>query len=190
MASAFTHAFFAAAMGRAYATRRVPARFWALAAACAVLPDADVLGYDYGVAYESMLGHRGITHSLAFALLLGCAVAALFFREAPNRVALAIFFTLTTASHGALDALTNGGLGVAFFAPFSAERYFFPFRPVEVSPIHIGEFFSGWGLQVIRSELLWVWLPATLLLAPVLMLRRLRARATRANAEGASGEDG
>ena len=171
MASAFTHAFFGTASGVIYSTRRVHARLYLLAAACAVLPDADVLAFDFGIPYESMFGHRGITHSLAFALLLGFGTAALFFRNAPNRRSLAIFFSLATASHGVLDALTNGGRGVAFFAPFTGERFFFPFRPIQVSPIGVGEFFSDWGLQVIESEMLWVWLPTAFVLALVLILR-------------------
>jgi inner membrane protein len=174
MASAFTHAFFAAAMGRVYAATSRPARFWLLSMFCAVLPDADVIGFVFGVPYGSMFGHRGITHSLAFALALGVAVVILFFRGAANRAALACYFFLVTASHGALDALTNGGLGVAFFAPFSGARYFFPFRPVEVSPIGLSSFFSEWGLAVIRSELLWVWLPAASFVGLVLIFRRLR----------------
>ena len=186
MASAFTHAFFAAAMGKVYAVGPQPARFWPLSMFCAVLPDADVLGFAFGVHYDSMFGHRGLTHSLAFALLLSCAVVALFFRDAPNKRALAAYFFLVTASHGALDALTNGGLGVAFFAPFSGERYFFPFRPVEVSPIGLGSFFSEWGVAVIKSELLWVWLPSALAVVIVLSLRRLRGRGERAaRGEGA-----
>jgi inner membrane protein len=172
MASAFTHAFFAAAMGGAYARGRVPARFWVLSVLCAVLPDADVLAFAFGVPYDSMFGHRGFTHSLVFAALLGVAVAAAFFRDAPNRAALALFFSLATASHAALDALTDGGLGVALFAPFSGRRYFFPFRPVEVSPIGVGAFFSEWGLAVIKSELLWVWLPAGLCAALLMIFRR------------------
>src|SRR2546423_11196159 len=108
MASAFTHAFFAAAMGKAYAAKRMPARFWFLAMLCAVLPDADVSAFAFGIPYGSMFGHRGLTHSLAFALLLAVFVVALFFREATNKTTLAVFFFLATASHGALDALTNG----------------------------------------------------------------------------------
>ena len=172
MASAFTHAFFAAAMGWAFAPRRMPGRFWLLAMLCAVLPDADVLAFGLGVSYDSMFGHRGITHSLAFALLTGVLVAFVFFREAANRAALAAFFSFATASHAALDALTNGGLGIALFAPFSGERYFFPYRPIEVSPIGIGAFFSEWGLVVIRSEMLWVWFPASLCVALVIIFRR------------------
>ena len=179
MASAFTHAFFAAAMGGVYARGRVPARFWVLAMLCAVLPDADVLAFDLGIPYGSMFGHRGVTHSLAFALALGFASAALFFRDSPRRTSLALFFSLATASHAVLDALTNGGLGVALFAPFSGRRYFFPFRPIEVSPIGVGEFFGEQGLVVILSEVLWVWLPAGLCVALVLIFRRLPARPAR-----------
>ena len=176
MASAFTHAFFAAAMGKVYTAARRPARFWLLSMLCAVLPDVDVLAFAFGVPYGSMFGHRGLTHSLAFALALAFAFVALFFGDAPDRRALVLFFFLVTASHGALDALTNGGPGVAFFAPFSGARYFFPFRPIVVSPIRPGDFFSAWGLAVIESELLWVWLPAASVVGVVLIFRRLRGR--------------
>jgi inner membrane protein len=65
---------------------------------------------------------------------------------------------LCTMSHAVLDAFTDGGLGVAFFAPFSNERYFFPFTPIRVSPIGAG-FFSPRGMETLRNELLWVWAP-------------------------------
>lgn len=174
MASVFTHAFAAAALGRVWAGGEVPARFWVLAALCAALPDADVLGFFFGVPYGSTFGHRGFTHSLLFAALAGAGAVALSFRGAPNRRSLALFFFLATASHGALDALTDGGLGVAFFSPFSDRRFFFPFRPVEVSPIGPSSFFGRRGLEVIASELLWVWLPCALLAAAVLIWRRNR----------------
>ena len=183
MASAFTHAFFAAAMGGAYVRGRVPARFWVLAMACAVLPDADVLAFGFGVPYGSMFGHRGFTHSLVFAALSGVSVAAVFFRDSPRKVSLALFFALATASHAALDALTDGGLGVALFAPFSGRRYFFPFRPVEVSPIGVGAFFSARGLAVIKSELVWVWLPAGLCAALVIIFRRLTQTGSKPQSE-------
>ena len=41
---------------------------------------------------------------------------------------MGLYLFLSTASHGVLDALTDGGLGVAFFSPFDQTRYFFPFR--------------------------------------------------------------
>jgi inner membrane protein len=172
MASVFTHAFAAAALGGVWAGGRMPARFWMLAMVCAVLPDADVAAFFFGVPYGATFGHRGFTHSLVFALGLALAVVALFFRESANKPALVVVFFLATASHAALDALTNGGLGVAFFSPFSDRRYFFPSRPIQVSPIGIGSFFSERGLAVIRSELLWVWLPSALALAAAWLWRR------------------
>lgn len=173
MASVFTHAFFALALGKLYArASAMPARFWLLSALCAVLPDADVAAFFFGVAYGDVLGHRGLTHSLAFALLTACAVVLLFFRGREfGKGALVLHFFLVTASHGALDALTDGGLGVAFFAPFDASRYFFPWRPLVVSPIGVGSFFSEWGLAVVLSEFVWVWLPSLLVVGVVLALR-------------------
>ncbi len=49
-----------------------------------------------------------------------------------------LFLFVATISHGILDALTDGGLGVAFFAPFVNTRYFFPWTPIKVSPIGAG----------------------------------------------------
>jgi hypothetical protein len=45
------------------------------------------------------------------------------------RLRIRFFLFLATASHGILDAFTDGGRGIAFFAPFGTERYFFPHHP-------------------------------------------------------------
>jgi inner membrane protein len=63
--------------------------------------------------------------------------------------------------------MTDGGLGVAFFAPFTNSRYFFRWTPIRVSPIGISNFLSARGLAVVRSELLWIWLPTVVLAAVV-----------------------
>jgi len=81
------------------------------------------------------------------------------------------YFFVATASHGFLDAMTNGGLGVAFFSPFDNTRYFLPWRPIVVSPISVNRFFSERGLAVLQSELLWIWIPAGLLAVCVLVLK-------------------
>lgn len=177
MPTIFTHAFAAAALGKICTSREMPARFWLLSAACAVLPDADVLGLVFGVRYGDMLGHRGLTHSLAFAAAVGVTVALVFFRDAREttgrgRVTLALYFAAVTASHGWLDALTDGGLGVAFFAPFDAGRYFLPWTPIKVSPIG-ADFFGERGWRVLASEFVWVWLPSLALVAAVWVWRKL-----------------
>jgi inner membrane protein len=68
--------------------------------------------------------------------------------------------------------MTNGGLGVAFFAPFDAARYFLPWRPIPVSPISASGFFSERGLAIMRAEVLLIWLPAAILPLVTLGWRR------------------
>jgi inner membrane protein len=150
-------------------------RRWMLWAASAVLPmapDFDVIGLPLGVPFLSMWGHRGISHSLAGALVIGAVSAALMARTLGARpVPLALYFALITATHGVLDALTTGGPGVAFFAPFDDTRYFFPWRPIPVSPLP-RNFFTAWGWDVFRSEVLLVWLPAVVVAGLALRRRR------------------
>lgn len=69
---------------------------------------------------------------------------------------------LAAASHGILDAMTDGS-GVAFFAPFDDTRYFLPWRPIPVSPMSPGQFFSRRGVAIMQAETLLLWLPAAVL---------------------------
>lgn len=136
----------------------IPSRLLEFGVLACILPDADVVAFRLGIPYASMFGHRGFSHSILFALLVGVMFAR-FSRIGRERPWTVFGFTaFATISHGLLDALTNGGLGVGFFAPFSGQRYFFPADWIEVSPIGAG-FFSARGLAVLRSELLVVWLP-------------------------------
>ena len=132
-----------------------------------MLPDIDVIGFSFGIQYGDMFGHRGLTHSLCFALLAGGLAAWKIPSPKsqapnPNRLTMFLWFTAVTASHGVLDALTNGGRGIAFFAPFSNHRYLFPWRPIQVSPIGAG-FFSSRGLNVLASEARWIWVPSAII---------------------------
>lgn len=176
MASAFSHGFAAVALGKVYTGKTMSWRFWVLAVASAVLPDADVIGFLFGIKYEDMLGHRGLTHSLPFALSWAILVVSCEFKQAVRfsraRWGLLTFFFVVTASHGILDAFTNGGLGVAFFAPFSSTRYFFPWQPIEVSPLSVKEFFSQWGGAVLRSELKFIWIPGSILWLGATLFRK------------------
>jgi inner membrane protein len=177
MPSVFSHAVAALGIGTAFFGRKAPARVLGLGALCAAIPDADVIGFRFGVRYGDMLGHRGLTHSFAFAAALAALAAPLARREAePHLAKLWAYLFLATASHGLLDAMTDGGLGVAFLAPFEKARYFFPFRPIEVSPIGIGRFFSARGLEVMKSEFLWVWLPSLALAGIALGVRESMRR--------------
>jgi inner membrane protein len=129
-----------------------------------------VISFSFGIPYEAMLGHRGLTHSLVFAVLVGFIVARLGFGIWGVGFGMCwVWFAAVTASHGLLDALTNGGRGIAFFAPFSDHRYFFPWRPIQVSPIGVG-FFSARGLRVLASEGRWIWLPSAIIAASARVL--------------------
>lgn len=178
MASVFSHAVAGLAIGTAFSRPGVPARYWIAGALVAAVPDLDSIGFRFGIQYDDMLGHRGLTHSLLFAAALSAAVVAVTFPSGAGLVPrrqLWLYLFLATTSHGVLDALTNGGLGVAFFAPFNNSRYFFPFTPIQVSPISVRAFFSEWGVRVLASELVWVLLPSALLAGATLWLRRRSA---------------
>jgi inner membrane protein len=189
MASAFTHAFSALALGRAYAIESQPWRFWAASIACSILPDADVVGFELGIRYQDVLGHRGFTHSIPFALMVGAVVPGLVNRRVAwfsrTWVTLWLYFTAVTASHGLLDAMTDGGLGVAFWSPFDTTRYFLPWRPVRVSPLEIDAFFGTVGLKVLATEIVFIWIPVTALSVAIRWIRQRRpASHTRAANRG------
>lgn len=135
MASAFGHAAVAYALGK-FTSK--PLRNWKLfllGIICSIIPDADVISFSLGIPYESFWGHRGFTHSLFFAFAFGGFVAFFLYpkqRKKWSGFILWMYFFLATASHSLLDAMTSGGLGVAFFSPFDNTRYFLPWRPIKV----------------------------------------------------------
>jgi inner membrane protein len=55
-------------------------------------------------------------------------------------------------THPLLDMLTDGGSGVMILFPFTTERFFFPWRPIRVSPLSVARFFDRAG-GILRSEL-------------------------------------
>jgi inner membrane protein len=135
---------------------------------CTILPDFDYLGFKLGVQYNSLFGHRGFTHSIFFAVVLALVVAWLFNRRVQGGLAnyakLAALLFFATFSHNLLDAMTDGGEGVAFFSPFSNHRYFFPYRPIMVSPLGLEAFFGWRGAVVLLNEFLLVIAPLGILL--------------------------
>lgn len=165
MASVLSHPAVALGLGPVFRRLGIAPRFWAVGAACTVVPDVDALGFGLRIPYESLLGHRGLTHSLAFAAALAGALTFVSWREHPSRAVLFTYLFLCAASHSMLDAMTDGGLGVAFLSPFTNARFFLPWRKIHVSPIGIFEFFEPRVLAILRSELVWIWLPSAALAA-------------------------
>jgi inner membrane protein len=170
----FTHPVVPLAVRAVTGGALIPNRLLWFAAAGSAVPDLDTLGFLVGIPYGSLLGHRGLTHSVTFALLLACCALPLAsWLQARKSWVFGLVF-LSAASHGLLDALTDDGLGVAFWSPFSNERFFLPWRPIPASPIGVVGFFSLSGLHVLASELLFLWLPYLLVAAGATMARRLR----------------
>ena len=137
-------------------TRHVPKSAVVAGVIGSVLPDADVVSFPLGIPYGSTFGHRGFTHSIFFAVVTS-VIATAIIRPRDRRISAFVFIFMCTMSHAILDAFTNGGLGIAFLSPFSNHRYFFPWRPIEVSDI------GAIDLDALKSELPWVWLPFGLL---------------------------
>lgn len=159
MATAFTHALIGASL---VGTVPHPARVRvAIAlAAVAVMPDADIIAFRWGIPYEHMLGHRGVTHSLPFAAALGILTFAVL-RASGVRHARGLGPAVAAAcgSHGVIDAFTDAGLGVGFWIPFSPARHFAPWRPLATSPIGVDAFVRGDWWAILANEARWVWLP-------------------------------
>lgn len=124
----------------------------------ALLPDADVISFTLGIPYRAPLGHRGASHSLVAALACGalCMLGCWLWRRHLSAASLytAGFAAAVVASHGLLDSMTDGGLGVALLWPVSSHRFFAPWRPIPVAPIGTG-ILSERGLEVMLTELVY-----------------------------------
>lgn len=177
MASIFGHALTAFAIGKPMVKKLLNLKLVLLGIICSIFPDADVLGFQFGIPYKSFWGHRGFTHSFVFAIILAILLVFTFYKtkRSKDKISIAFYLFICTASHGILDALTNGGKGVALLAPFDNSRYFFPFRPIKVSPIGITNFFSEWGFKVVLSELIWIGIPSIFIIIFYKLLQNKQA---------------
>ncbi len=173
MPTVFSHIAVPVAAAIGLGARRISP--WALAAGmlAVVAPDFDGIAFKLGIAYGGMSGHRGFTHTLVFALLLGLAGLALAPRWNMPRWAGYAWIALCTLSHPLLDMMTNGGAGIALLWPLDREHHFFAWRPIEVSPISLRRFLSWRGVQVILSELQFVWVPLLCAAFLAMGMRRL-----------------
>ncbi len=143
-----------------------------------IAPDLDVAGFHFGIAYSDIEGHRGLLHSFAFALLLAVLAATAAGALRTTRPRAFTFVLASAASHGLLDMLTTGGLGVACFWPFSDTRHFFPWHVIKVAPLSLHRPMSPTGRAVMESELRTVWLPAMALCFTLWIGSRVRRPAS------------
>jgi len=180
MPTVITHSAVPLAIAVGLGESVISKRLLAAGVVAAILPDLDVLAFRFGIPYAAEWGHRGFSHSLLFALIVATAGAGVAQTLLSTARKTFLFLFVVTASHGVLDAFTNGGLGIAFLWPFSAERFFAPVHPIEVSPLSLSRVFSARGAAVLWSEMFWVWLPCLMAAAIAVAWRRNQAQTLRA----------
>jgi inner membrane protein len=151
------HVAIGMAAGRFWAgtsDRKDLARTMVAFSALSLAADLDVIGFRFHIPYSAPFGHRGATHSICVALIFAsCAAFAARLGPEQTRARLWLVCVTVAVSHGLLDTLTDGGLGVALLWPFSTHRYFAPWTPISVAPIGRG-MLSKEGLRVVLAEAL------------------------------------
>ncbi|MBK8848385.1 MAG: metal-dependent hydrolase [Bacteroidetes bacterium] len=175
MATIFSHAVVGYTIAKLTNQPQKSTKLPLIAAVCAMLPDADVITFSYGIAYESYWGHRGFSHSVLFALLIGLFYFLVVCKSQKHLLVSGVVIFAATLSHGLIDACTDGGLGVGFAIPFWGERYFFPFTPLRVSPIGV-RFFSHYGFTVLKSEFLYLVVPCLSLLSIKYVFNKMKSK--------------
>lgn len=167
MPTPFSHIGAALALSPLFKNKGSYIKMLLLGMFCTVIPDIDVLAFDFGIPYGHLFGHRGITHSIFFSLLFAFIIVFLFYKSSFNNrrqcFMLLLFFFLCTFSHAFFDAMTNGGKGVALFAPFYNERIFLPWRPIKVAPFTLEKLMTERGMSVLLSEFKVIGIPSILI---------------------------
>ena len=158
-------------------TRENRRRLFALAALLSITPDLDVLIY---IAFRplGMIPHRGITHTIVFALFVGVFMGIVC-RRFLGLTYLRVFliFSAVFLSHSLLDYLMGCGPAVPFFWPISEQGFLLPFRLVPTAYYSL----SSGGLlsvAVLPVTLVGMFLEVVIFL-PLVLLSQRRSGASR-----------
>jgi inner membrane protein len=122
-----------------------------------LLPDLDVLMLRW-FPYSHPLSHRGLGHSLLFALVAAfcittfCALAGLLHGTLFTFLLVWLLVASVMGMHDLLDTLTDGGLGIGLLSPVNLRRYFFPIRPIPVALLEPANMFSPYMRHVYAVE--------------------------------------
>lgn len=151
----FSQTALGALVGQAVGHRALGYRAAAYGALAGALPDVDVFFSLNGDFVDQLVSHRGITHSLFFAPVVGPALGWMVWsferrrREQPGPLGMWIaVMTLALLSHPLLDLLTP--YGTQLLMPFSNARFAINAMPI-IDPIYTSLLLLG---------LLLAWLPA------------------------------
>jgi len=160
MPSPVAHALAGLTLASALAPSRAWRRLAIVSAVAAMLPDVDAVTRLTGSHDVAFLGgHRGFTHSIAFAVLAGGVALVLPRARGSSRWLAFATIALATLSHGVLDAFSwfERGWGVALLSPFTDRRFLAPWQPVR------GDL----------SEIAWCLVPLAILCIGIVQRRRL-----------------
>ncbi len=159
----FSQAALGAVVGQAAGHRRLGYRAAAIGAVAGALPDIDVLFAVGGDYFDQLVSHRGITHSLFFAPVVGPPLAFLVwhFESRRERAASAppptsrsslgawtLVVTLALLSHPLLDYLTP--YGTQLLLPFTDARFAVNAMPI-IDPVYT----LMLGLGLLAAARLW-----------------------------------
>jgi inner membrane protein len=136
----FTHIALGACVGEAFFERGFGKKAMLWGALAQSIPDIDFISAFWLSTPESLLAHRGFTHSILFALLIIPVFALLADKiHKPHNIAFKkwlLFFAAEVFLHLFIDAFNNYGIG--WFEPFSHARFSF-------NTIYVADpFFSIW----------------------------------------------
>lgn len=131
-------------------------------------PDLDFFGLEAGLS-GTFLGHRAMTHSFTFALVVGGLLGVSIAKPANRKVA-SILCTLALASHGLLDAMAQSEPGPQLFWPFSSTPLVAMWRPIPALQAY-RDYFTSLAIPVFIGEALWC-IPLIAAIAWVLMAPR------------------
>jgi inner membrane protein len=151
----FSQAALGAVVAQAAGHRRLGYRAALYGAAAGALPDVDVLFSIGGDFIDQLVTHRGITHSLFFAPVVGPILGWLIWRRERSRHAdpelrnlWMLVITLALLSHPLLDLLTP--YGTQLLLPFSDARFAVNAMPI-IDPAYS---------LLLALGLLLAWMPA------------------------------
>ncbi len=164
-----TYLHFAPAIALAVALgpSRVGWRLVLAGAACGVIPDLDFLSIKMGFdRYGGTYGHRGFTHSLSFAVLMGFVGVLWPGGDWRRRVGRGCFLALCAVSHPLMDGLLDVGICNAWLWPLDGARHCLDRRPIPMRGVPL------FGQERFLLELLWIGMPL-LLMANLGVLVRL-----------------
>lgn len=114
--------------------------------------DLDFFGLEAGLS-GTFLGHRAMTHSLTFSVVVGVLLGVSIPKPKHRRIA-SLLCTLALASHAILDAMAQSEPGPELFWPFSSAHVVAFWRPIPAVQFY-QDYFTSAAIPVFIGEALW-----------------------------------